>query len=89
MGHHGTLLGESLHMLCLAAEERLGDEQGEVGILSPRLLEHLIQLLLHLLPDGVAVRLDDHTASHSRLLGKVCLHYQVVEPLAVIISSLR
>ena len=40
--HHGALLGEALHVLSLAREERFRNQQGEVGVLGARLLEHLV-----------------------------------------------
>ena len=79
--HHGTFLGETLYMLGLAAKERFGNKQGEISVLHAGLLEHAVQRLLHLLPDGIAVGLDYHTAAHGALLGKVSLDYQLVIPL--------
>ena len=89
MGDDGTLLGEALYVLGLTAQERLRDEQGEVCVLSTCLLEHLVQLLLHLFPDGIAIGFDYHTATNSRLFSEVGLYHQIVIPLAVIISSFR
>ena len=85
MGDNGTFFCETLDMFCLAREERLGDEEREIGILGSRLLEHTVQLALHLLPDGVAVRLDDHTSAHSTLFGEVGFHNEVVVPLTVVL----
>ena len=85
---HGALLGEALHVLGLAAEERLGDEQGEIGVLVAGGLEHGVELALHLLPDGIAVGLDYHAAAHGRLLGQASLVDQLVIPLRIIIGSL-
>ena len=88
VGDDGTLLGEALDMLGLAGEEVFGNEQGEVGVLHTRLLEHRVELMLHLLPDSIAVGLDRHAASHGGLLGQVGLHHQVVEPLRVVLAAL-
>ena len=55
VGDDGTFLGKSFHMFCLAAEEGFRDEQGEIGIDMARFLEHVIQLALHFLPDGISV----------------------------------
>ena len=89
MRHYGSLLGKSLYVFGLAAHERLRNQQGEVGVLYVLGLEHLVQLLLHLLPDGIAVGFDDHTSAYGTLLGQVGFHHQVVIPLTVIISSFR
>ena len=85
--HHRTLLGETFHVLGFLRQETLGDEQGEVGVLHACGLEHVVQSALHLLPDSVAVGLDDHTAAHVRLLGQVGFHHQFVVPLAIVLAS--
>ena len=87
--HHGALLRESGHVLGLAAEEGLGDEEREVGVLVPGLLEHAVENMLHLLPDGVSVGLDDHAAADGGLLGQVGLHHEVVVPLGVVLGPFR
>ena len=86
--HYGTFLCKALHMLSLLREETLGDEQGEIGILHTRLLEHVIQGALHLLPYRISVRLDDHAAAHIALLCQVSLYYQFIVPLAVVLTTL-
>ena len=53
----------------------------------PCLLEHIVQLTLHLLPDSVSVRLDYHTSAHSRLLCQIGLHHQLVVPLRIILTT--
>ena len=75
-------------MIGLAAEERLGDKQREIGVLHARCLEHVIELALHLFPNGVAIGLDDHAATHCGLFGEIGLHNQFVIPLRVVIGSL-
>ena len=54
-------------MLGLAAEEGLGDEEREVRVLVSGFLEHAVENMLHLLPDGVSVGLDDHAAADGGL----------------------
>ena len=76
-------------MLGLTAEKGLGDEQGEVGILVTGFLEHAVQDMLHLFPDGVSVRLDDHAAAHGGLFRKVGLHHEIVVPLGVVLGPFR
>ena len=87
--HHGALLRESGHVLGLAAEEGLGDEEREVGVLVSGFLEHAVENMLHLLPDGVSVGLDDHAAADGGLLGQVGLHHEVVVPLGVVLGPFR
>ena len=82
-----TLLCKAFHMLCLFREETLRDEQGEVGVLHASLFEHVVECVLHLLPDCIAVRLDDHAAAHVALLREVCLNHQFVVPFAVVLAA--
>ena len=87
MCNNSTLLGETLHVFGLATKERFGNKQREVCVLHSGLLEHFIKGLLHLLPNGVAIRLYDHAAAHGALLGKVRLDYEFIVPLRVVFSS--
>ena len=89
MRHHGALLGKSLDVVGLLREEGFGDEKREIGVLVSRILEHLVQRGLHLLPDGVAVGFDDHTSADGGVLRKSRLHDQVVIPLRVVLVGLR
>jgi len=84
VGHHGALLGKSFHVGRFLAEVALGDEQREVGIDVPRFLEHAVKHVLHSLPNGKAVGLDDHASFHIAVLGKVRLHNEFVVPFAVV-----
>ena len=85
--NHSTLLGKTLNVLGLSAEKRLGNQQGEISILHTGCLEHVVEATLHLLPDGIAIGLDDHAATHCRLLGKVGLHNKFVVPLRIVLST--
>ncbi len=72
---NGTLFGKPFHMLRLATEIGLRNQQREIGVLHAILLETTVHRLLDTLPNLVSVRLDDHTATHSRLLGEVSLNH--------------
>ena len=61
-------------------QEALRDEQREVGVLVAGVLEHLVERALHLLPDGVAVRPDDHAAAHRAVVGQLGPGDQLVVP---------
>ena len=87
VGHHGALLGESLHVFGFPRKKTLRNQQWEIGVLGTSFLEHHVQLVLHLLPNGIAIRFNDHTSTHGRLLGKVGFHDKIVIPLTVIVSS--
>ena len=71
MGDDGAFLGKALGVLLFLFEKRFGDEKREVGVLVPGRLEHIVQGPLHLFPDRIAVRLDDHAAADGGVLGQV------------------
>ena len=87
VGDDGAFLGEALGHLLFLGQERLGDEQREVGVDVAGVLEHAVEGPLHLLPDGVAVRLDDHAAAHVGVLGQAGALDDVEIPLGVILGT--
>jgi hypothetical protein len=68
-------------VLGLLREEGLGDEQGEVGVDVPRLLEHAVEAALHRLPDRISVRTDDHAPTDRRVVGHLRLQDDTRVPL--------
>ncbi|OPZ72041.1 MAG: hypothetical protein BWY82_01528 [Verrucomicrobia bacterium ADurb.Bin474] len=82
-----TLLCKAIHMLGLFFDVALGNEQGEIGVLMARVLEHLVKNALHVLPDGVAPRLDDHTPPYRRILGKIGRTNDLLIPLREILLA--
>ncbi len=81
VGDDGAFLGEALGHLLFLGQEGLGNEQGKVGIDVPARLEHAVQGALHFLPDGVAVRLDDHAAAHIGIFRQLRLLHDIEIPL--------
>ena len=84
MGDYRALLRKTFDVLRLAAEERFRNEKREIGIDVPRLLEHPVKLLLHLLPDCISVGLDHHTSPNGGLFRQIRFHYEVVVPAGII-----
>ncbi len=84
--YHGQLGGEALHVLGLALEEAHGDEHGEVEVLVAGGLEHGVHVLLDVLPQRVAVRLDDHGAANRALVHHVGAIDDVVVPAAEVLG---
>ena len=66
--HPRHLRREAFDVLRLAIEHGFGDEQGKVGVLDARLLEAVVQLALHILPEAVAVGLEDTAARDGRVV---------------------
>ena len=87
VGDDGALLGEALDMLGLTAEETLGNEEGEVGVLVAGLFEHAVELVVHLLPNGIAIGFYHHASTHGTLLGEVGAHDEFVIPFGVIFGT--
>ena len=85
--NHGALFRKALHMLRLTAQERLRDEQGEIGVLHAFRLETLVEVRLNGFPYRIAVGLDNHATAHRGLLCKVCFYYQFVVPLRVVFAT--
>ena len=82
-----AFLGEALGHLLFLGEERFGNEEGKIRVDVARVLEHAIEGALHLLPDGVAVRLDDHAAAHVGVLRQAGVLDDVEIPLRIIFAA--
>ena len=53
---------KAFDVLRFLLQKALRNEHREVGILMPGLLEHAVESLLHLFPDRIAIRTNDHAA---------------------------
>ena len=80
VGDHRQLRREALHVLGLALQVALRDEQREVRVLVPGLLDPPVQVGLQQLPDPVPVRSDDHRALDRAAVYQFRLEYQFVVP---------
>ena len=88
--HDRELGREALHVLRLLLDEAHGDEQREGGVLVSGGLEALVEVALDRLPDGEAVRPDDHAALHDvGRLGELGLGDDVLVPLGVVLGTGR
>lgn len=72
--------GEALDVLGFPRQVRLRDEQREVRVLGARVLDARVHLLLHPLPQAVAVRSDDHGAADRTVVGQLGLVDQILVP---------
>ena len=52
-----------------------------------RLLEHHVQLMLHFLPDGIAIGFYNHTSANSGLFGEVGANDELVVPFGVVLGA--
>ena len=81
VGHPGALGGEALHVILLLLEQALGDQHGQIHVLMPGLLELLVQNLLEILPDGVAVGAEDEHTLDGGVVNQLRLPAHVGKPL--------
>ena len=65
-----------------------GMKQREVGVDVPGRLEPVVERALHLLPDRVAVRADDHAALDRRVVGELGAPDHVQVPLGEVLGLL-
>ena len=80
LGHPGHLRREALDVLGLLQQQALGNQQREVGVDVAGRLDPVVELPLDQLPDGVAVRPDDHEALDRRIVGQLGLADDVQIP---------
>jgi len=89
MCHDRAFLGEALDVLGLLLEEAQGDEEREVGVDVAGVLEHAVERVLDVLPEGVAPRLDDHAAANRAGLGQLRRANDLLIPLRIILGPRR
>lgn len=80
----GALGGKALHMVLLLLEQALGDEHGHGDVLVSVTLEHSVQLVLNVFPDGVAVRAHNEAALDTGVVHQLSLGAHIGEPLGEI-----
>ena len=85
VSHHGELGRESGDVLGLLVQEGLRDEEREVGVLVPALLEARVELPLHRLPHRVPQRADHHAPLDRRVVRHLGLGDYVGVPAGVVV----
>jgi hypothetical protein len=89
VGDDGELGAEAFHMLRLALQVGLRDEQRQVDVLGAGRLDAGIHIGLHALPHRVGVRSDDHGAAHRTVVGQLCLLEHILIPPRKVVSPRR
>ena len=89
VGDDRALFGKAGGVLLFASQERQRNEHREVRIDVAGGLEAVVELALHLFPDGVAVRANDHAATHGAVLGQLRVADDVQVPLTVVLRARR
>ena len=70
MRNHGTFFGEAFDVLSFPGEITQRNEQRKIGVAMTRGANQRVELTLHVFPDPVAPRTNDHATAHVRRLGQ-------------------
>src|SRR6266566_5080761 len=79
--HPGQFWSKPCDMLCFFLDKTARNKHREVGIEHSGFLEAVIHVSLYMFPDGIAIRSNDHTAAHRRVVGQFRLTHYLVVPL--------
>ena len=86
-GDPGALRREALHMILLLLQQALRDEHGKVYVLVAGGFKLPVQLVLHVLPDGVAVGAVDEHSLDAGVVDQLRFSAHVCEPLCKVYIS--
>ena len=89
MRNNGAFLGEAFDVLGFLGEVTQRNEKREVGVLVAGGLEHRVELTLHVFPNTVAPRANDHAAAHIGRLGQLRCADDLLIPLRKILVATR
>ena len=87
MSDDGAFLGEAGSVLFFLGEQRERNEKREIGVDVAGGLETVVEFALHLFPDGVAVRLDDHATAHGGMFGEIGAFDNIEVPLRIVLAA--
>ena len=82
--HPSHLRRKAFHMLGFLEQQAFGNEHGHVDVLMPGGFEAPIQRFLDALPNGEAVRTDNHATAHGRVVHQLAFENHVCVPLGKI-----
>ena len=80
-GDPGALGSEALHVVLLLLQQALGNQHGHRHVFMAGGLKLTVQLLLHVFPDGIAVRAVDEHALDAGIINELRLFANIGEPL--------
>ena len=84
-----ALGGEAFHMVLLLLQQALGNQHGHIDVLHAHLLEFLIQNVLDILPDGIAIGPVHKDALDGRIIDQLGLFAHVGKPLGKVDLHVR
>ena len=77
--------GEALYVVLFLLQQAFRDEHGHIDVLVAGGLEHPVEDMLDILPDGIAVGADDHAAADAAVIDQLGLFNDVGIPLCEIV----
>ena len=80
--------GKSFDVFGFFLQEAFRYEHREICVHMAGFLEHPIQRLLHLFPDGIAVGADDHATLNWRVIREFCCGNHIGIPPGVVLTAL-
>src|SRR6476469_7117879 len=89
MRNHGTFLGEAFDVLSFPGEITQRNEQGKIGVAMTGSANQRVELSLHVFPDPVAPRTNDHATADVRRLGQFGGPNHLLIPLGKIFVASR
>src|SRR5881398_3489436 len=89
MRNHGTFFGETFDVLSFPREITQRNEQRKIGVAMSSGSNQRVELSLHVFPDPVAPRTNDHATADVRRLGQFGGANHLLVPLRKIFVALR
>ena len=89
VGDHCTLFGEAINVGGFLLNVADRNEEREVGVYVTGLLEHLIEVAVNILPEGVAPRLNHHATADWAVFGQVGMLDYLEVPLRIVFLAGR
>ena len=84
-GYPGDLGGKALHVVFFFIQQAFRYKHWHRDVLVSKLLELCVKDMLNILPDGPAVRLNDHAAAHAGVIHQFRFFYNIGIPFGEIL----
>src|SRR5262249_37297120 len=89
MRNHGTLFGKTFDVLSFLREITQRNEQGKIGVAMAGGANQRVELTLHVFPDPITPRANDHATAHVRWLRQFSGANHLLVPLRKIFVTSR
>ena len=89
MRYHGAFLGKAFDVLGFLCEITQRNEQREISVAVTSGANHRVELALHVFPDAVAPRTNDHASAYVGSLSQFSCANHLLIPLRKIYGTAR